>query len=116
MSDYAIKGEVIGNIQINAGQTEPVVTFHHDGTITVAHPEKIDEAAKQFLAATQHLLKTGFVVRKKGTSSFLQVRVGDVEWVQILDQATHFARESDAIIASASFNEEVVPASKAMIF
>lgn len=57
-----------------------------------------------------------FVVRKKGVSVFLQVRISELDWVLNVDQATHFARESDAELACASFSEEVVPASKAMVF
>ncbi len=90
------------------------VVIHHDGTIEIKQPEKIDDAAQQFLSAVGGLLKHGYVVRKKGVNEFLQVRLYR-EYVQDVEEATHFARRQDA--EGAVFgDQEVVPASKAMVF
>jgi hypothetical protein len=114
--EHPIQSDLTPSIQFSCMQGEANVIIRDDGTIEVRHPERIDEAAQQFLTAVSDHLKYGYVVRKKGVSLFLQVRMHDTEWVQNPEHATHFARQQDAEHTTASATEEVVPASKAMVF
>lgn len=106
------------SIVINGGNSEPLVTITGDGEVKIANPEKIDDAARAFFEAVQHLLhKAGpFVVRKRGVSEFMTICMGAVDWTQNDKLATHFARQADAHEAAIGQDVEILPVSKAMVF
>lgn len=107
-------------ITVYHGDQQAVVQIWRDGTCKL-NEQYLDEAARTFYKAVASVIqldlkRPGFVVRKKGVSRFLQVRVDVLEWTQNPDHATRFADKESAELACASFTEEVVPAAEAMIF
>lgn len=106
------------SIVINGGNSEPLVTITAEGEVKVAHPERLDEAARAFFDAVQHLFHKHepHIVRKRGVSEFMTICMGAVDWTQNSKLATHFARQADAHEAAIGQDVEILPVSKAMVF
>jgi hypothetical protein len=100
---------------------EKVVVWHRDGTVTIPDPSRIDEAAHTFVEAVRRIieqndLRNAYVVREVGVDLYLSYSVGEEQWVDRIELATHFVRREDAFGFAAGWNNrEIVPASQARI-
>lgn len=99
---------------------EKIVTWHRDGTVTIPDPSRIDEAAHTFVEAVRRIieqndLRNAYVVRETGVDLYLSYSVGEEQWVDRIELATHFVRREDAFGFAAGWNNrEIVPAHQAM--
>lgn len=108
-------------ITVFHGDNEPIVELWRDGTCSIKNEHYLDAAARTFYKAVATCLKEyqdrpGFVVRKVGVSEYYQADEVGINWVQTVHEATHFARERDAMAACRSGDDEVVPTAEAHLF
>jgi hypothetical protein len=107
-------------ITVYHGDNQPIVELWRDGTCSIKNMDYLDEAARTFYKAVASIVKQymdypGWVVRKEGVSEYLQIDDVGINEVQKVHEATHFARERDAMAACRS-GYEVVPAAEGMLF
>jgi hypothetical protein len=109
-------------ITIYGEGNEELVIWHRDGTATIKHADRLNEAAKTFVKGVALAIKADmppqpYVVRQRGVNMFLNFKGSEEGWDTSPENAVQFARmvDADGIVAG-NPDLEVVLLDQAMVF